>query len=228
MLLYSLPHLMGATVLRRPSARIRSPYVADIQFDDGTTGLCHTPGLNCSGHLVPGKRIYVSENMDEDIKTKWVVQLSEGRVGIHPIVAKLATYSLLERLHPDAHWVYDAPVNVSRVDYIGYLPDGKKIYVEIKTVMTLPKDHIVVPECKTAKDRIETNVLKGLVEKPDTHSCHFLFIVPHSDCDSIVLEKDYMAKMRLAQDKGLHLHAFVLDYTAEGDILFQKEVGIKM
>jgi DNA-binding sugar fermentation-stimulating protein len=232
MLVYTLPSLQGATVLHRPSKRVRSPYMADIELDDGTIGLCHTPGLGCSGLVVPGKRIYVSENYDTAIKTNWIAHVAEGlssMIGIHPLTTKEAIYTLLERIHPDAHWTADVMVKYSRMDYVGYLPDGKKVYMELKTVLSESMDKMSVPECKTAKAYTETNVLKQVLALPDTHSCHFLFIVPHSHCDSVVIDvkdKVYHSKMRQAVEAGIHLHAFVLEYDMDGDILFKKEVSV--
>ena len=229
MLVYTLPALTGATVLRRPSIRIRSPYIADIQLDDGTIALCHTPGMSCSGLVAPGKRIYVSENMDETIKTDWIVQTSDTMIGIHPPIAKEATYALLNRIHPDAHWVANVIIQSSCIDYIGYLPDGKQIYVEIKSVLTSPTNRIIRPDCTTAKERTETNVLKTFLGNSNTHSCHFIFLIPHATCDSVLIDaKDvaYASRMRQATEKGIRLHAFVLDYDLIGDITFQKEVPV--
>lgn len=235
MLVHTLPTaLIEATVLRRPSARIRSPYIADIQLPDGTIGLCHTPGLGCSGLVAPGTHIFVSENEDHEIKTDWIAQVAKtpsAIIGIHPPSIKNAAYALLHTLHPDAHWQSDVPVKGHRIDYVGYLPDGQHIYVEIKPVFTTPVGKVVVPTCKTAKEHTETNILKTLVGHPNTHSCHFLFLIPHSACESVQIDsKDdtYSSKMRQAIDKGIRLHAFVLDYDLEGDITFQKEVSVTL
>ena len=234
MLIYTLPALVGATVLHRPSKRIRSPYIADIELDDGTLGLCHSPGLGCSGLVAPGKRIYVSENYDNTIKTRWIAHVSEGlsaMIGIHPLTIKEATYALLERIHPDAHWTADVIVKFCHIDYVGYLPDGKKVYVELKSVLSSPVDTIIVPECITARDYNETNVLNQVLLLPDTHSCHFLFIIPQPYCDSIVIDlkdKHYHSKMQEAVKLGIQLHAFVLEYDVEGDILFKKEVSVQL
>ena len=231
MLLYTLPALTRATVLRRPSMRIRSPYIADIQLDDGTLALCHTPGMSCSGLVAPGKHIYVSENMDDTIKTDWIAHVSDTMVGIHPPIAKEAAYVLLHKIHPDAHWVASVIVESSCVDYVGYLPDGKQIYVEIKSVLTSPTNRIIRPDCTTAKERTETNVLKTFLGKANTHSCHFLFLVSDSACDSVLIDsKDatYLSKMRQATEKGIQLHAFVLDYDLIGDITFQKEISVNL
>ena len=63
-MLHTLPALQRATVIKRPSASIKSPYVADITLEDGTMALCHTPGQSCSGLVVPGRTIYVSKGKE--------------------------------------------------------------------------------------------------------------------------------------------------------------------
>ena len=54
-MLHTLPTLIKATVVNRPSKTIKSPYVADIKLEDGTTAMCHTPGLGCCGLVATGR-----------------------------------------------------------------------------------------------------------------------------------------------------------------------------
>ena len=58
-LLYDLGPLVAGTVLRRPSATIRSPYVADIQLDDDASSvvLAHAPALDIGGLCAPGCKV---------------------------------------------------------------------------------------------------------------------------------------------------------------------------
>ena len=50
--------LVEAEVLRRPSARNRSPYVADIRVA-GREAICHVPSLDLGGKCVAGSTILV-------------------------------------------------------------------------------------------------------------------------------------------------------------------------
>jgi len=235
MLVYTLPSLMGATVLNRPSKRVRSPYVADIELDDGTIGLCHTPGLGCAGLVAPGKRIYVSENNDTSIKTEWTAHISEGLssfVGIHPLVTQQAIYPLLQRISGEAEWASEVTVKYSRLDYVGYLPNGKKIYVEVKTAMTSHVPGVALfPDSPSPRAITHTNVLKLLLAEADTHSCHMIYVIPRSDCNSLLInpkDRAYTKQIMAALEKGVRLHAFLLDYDPDGDITFQKKVPIKI
>lgn len=59
--LHTLPDLYRATVLARPSRSIKSPYLADVQLEDGTLALCHSPSLGCMGLISAGATILVAK-----------------------------------------------------------------------------------------------------------------------------------------------------------------------
>ena len=242
MLIYTFPSLQGATVLKRPSAKIRSPYVADIELDDGTIALCHTPGLGCSGLVVPGSRIYVSENADRETKTDWTVQISEPKtdmfIGVHPLTTQNAIYSLLNKIHSGAEWASEIKVHNCRLDYVGYLPNGKKVYVEVKTVMTSKEKGVAVFPDRIDKGKksispravAHANVLSYLAEKEDTDSCHLIYAVSRSDCTKMVICPDdieYKSALHKATIKGVKLHAFVLEFDIEGEIVFKGEIPVE-
>jgi len=231
MLIHTLPSLVGATVLRRPSAYIRSPYVADIELDDGTLSQCYSPGLGCGGLIAPGKRIYVSENYDDSVKADWIAQISEGlstMIGIHPTVTHQAIHPLLHKIHPDAEWTTNLIVKYSRIDYVGYCPDGKRVYVQIKTVLADPINRVIV---SADQANTEINILNSLMDHPETHSCHLLFVVPRPDCDAILIDPkntSYHSKLLDALKKGMKHHAFTLEYDADGDIHYKKKIRIRL
>ena len=52
--------LVEAEVLRRPSQRNRSPYVADIRVAGGREAICHVPSLDLGGKCVAGSTILVT------------------------------------------------------------------------------------------------------------------------------------------------------------------------
>ena len=141
-MLHTLPPLLRATVLKRPSASIKSPYVADIQFEDGSLALCHTPGQSCSGLVVPGRVIYVSKGK-EGSKTGWTAQLSENKdsegaysVGVHPMISQQMASKLLKYIPHEVIWKSEVKVDDhTRLDFVGSLVSGKKVYVEVKNAM---------------------------------------------------------------------------------------------
>ena len=57
MKLLDLGPLIQGTVLKRPSATIRSPYVADVLLPDSTTVLAHAPALDVGGLCSVGSKV---------------------------------------------------------------------------------------------------------------------------------------------------------------------------
>ena len=49
--------LVEATVVRRPSARNKSPYVGDVELRDGRIALAHMPSLDVGGKCLPGAQV---------------------------------------------------------------------------------------------------------------------------------------------------------------------------
>ena len=57
--------LVEATFVRRPSARNRSPYVADVRLADGRVAIAHTPSLDMGGKMrKPGTRMLLRPARD--------------------------------------------------------------------------------------------------------------------------------------------------------------------
>lgn len=243
MQLYSFSSLQKAVVLKRPSAVIKSPYVADIQLESGATVLCHTPGLGCCGLVEAGRTVYVSQSRNPAAKTAYTAQLavdadSEGEyyVGVHPMVSQAAAHKLLPLIHPDAVWESEVRIDEhTRLDYVGTLPgDGKKIYVEVKTAMISmqcgkPRQsrRAVFPEGYKKKkgDPVSPRAIKHaellgqLAAKPDTHSCVLLYIVPRTDCgdgmEVSTTDMWYNAAVRAAVRAGVQVRAFCISYTPD-------------
>merc|ERR1719159_1393131 len=49
--------LFRAELVRRPSERNRSPWVADVRLEDGRVALAHVPALDMGGLCVPGSQL---------------------------------------------------------------------------------------------------------------------------------------------------------------------------
>jgi len=107
--------LVEAEVLRRPSARNRSPYVADIRVA-GREAICHVPSLDLGGKCVAGSTILVKPALDTKgnlvgpdavnpkygtPKCEFHCQLAKlpggGWVGAHPSLGERAAVALLQR-----------------------------------------------------------------------------------------------------------------------------------
>jgi DNA-binding sugar fermentation-stimulating protein len=200
-----------AFVVKRPSATIKSPYVADIRFEGAdTTYLCHTPGLGCCGMVEAGRVIYVEPATSSTAKTAWTAVLAECTdetgvytVGIHPLIAQKAAAGVLDRLGygPDVHWEREVVVaEHTRLDYVGTVrATGKKVYVEVKNAMVCAAGAMARPRAerralfpegfrKKKDDPVSPRAVKHaqtlaeLARRPDTEAAVLLFTVPRDDC----------------------------------------------
>lgn len=246
---HSLPFIR-LTVVKRPSAVIKSPYVADVRTDDGRTGLCHTPGLGCCGLVEAGRIIYAT-NSSGAAKTDWTAQVaecvdSEGTyyVGIHPMVSQAAARGLLDRVAADCMWKGEVTVDEhTRLDYVGTDAADKKVYVEIKTAMISMECTVaraerkaVFPEGyrKKASEPVSLRAIKhaellgNLCVLQNTSASVLVFLVPRSDCGGGMTvnaaDPAYCRAVASAIRKGMIVRAFALDYRLDGSVWLDQEV----
>ena len=244
-----LSNLIRVEVVKRPSAKIKSPYVADIKLENGDLALCHTPGLGCCGLVSAGRFIYVSKSAASS-KTDYTAQIaecsdSEGAhyVGIHPLVSQKVAATLLHKIDATAVWKSEVKVDDhTRLDFVGSLADGKKIYVEVKNTMISMCDkgralrRAVFPEGfrKSKTDTISPRAVKhaetlaGLMGQADTAAAYLLFIVPRNDCgDGLelnVTDPTYCKAVLGALAAGVQVRVFGLNFKVSGEIEFDKEL----
>lgn len=60
--------LVPGVVLRRPSARNKSPYVGDVQLSDGRVAIAHMPSMDMGGKCVPGAAVLLKTQIDKATK----------------------------------------------------------------------------------------------------------------------------------------------------------------
>lgn len=249
-MLHTLPDLLSATVINRPSKHIKSPYVADIRLADGTEALCHSPGLGCSGLVASGRTIYVSRAKNSESKTDYTAQISECAddegpyyVGIHPMISQMVASKLLHMINSEAIWKSEVKINEhTRLDFVGTI-GTKKIYVEVKNAMIslLSNERstrrAIFPEGyrKHKTDTISPRAVKHaetlteLVKLPDTHEAYLVFIVPRNDCnDGLELNRMdpiYCRAVMNALAAGVKVRVFGLNFLKSGTIEFSKRLN---
>jgi len=252
-MLHTLPTLFRAIVIKRPSAKIKSPYVADIRLEDGTEALCHTPGLSCCGLVSACRTIYVSKSADK-AKTDYTAQIAECvdneglyYVGIHPMISQHMASKLLHKISSEAKWKTEVKINDhTRLDFVGTLDNGKKIYVEVKNAMisrcvgNRSERKAVFPDGyrKSIKDTISPRAVKHaetlaeLRGRADTDSAYLVYIVPRNDCNGgLELNKEdpiYVNAVSNAMDKGVKVRVFGLNFLTSGNIEFNNELGFSI
>jgi DNA-binding sugar fermentation-stimulating protein len=146
-LIYSLgTKLIKAHVIKRPSAHIKTPYVADIDID-GETFLGHTPALGCCGLVeagcdvwvikTPGKKcdyriLFASYNEEKDGVTYSSI------IGVAPKLAEQIIHNCLRENMLDFLDVHtfkaEQKIQHSRFDFVGNEVDGTNFILEVKNV----------------------------------------------------------------------------------------------
>jgi DNA-binding sugar fermentation-stimulating protein len=137
--LYSLSKpLIRAKVLARPSKKIKSPYLADIEIDSKEY-LCHSAPLGCSGHIVENSIVWVFEKESSNAKSTHEIYLIEENnilIGCHPLVANKIGYQLLKRnmvLSNIKNISSEQTIDDCRFDFIAQA-DERMTIIEIKSV----------------------------------------------------------------------------------------------
>jgi sugar fermentation stimulation protein A len=251
-MLHTLPLLQKATVVNRPSKTIKSPYVADIQLENGTMALCHTPGLGCSGLVSTGRQIYVSKAANTNAKTAYTAQVSESTdeegtyyVGIHPMVSQMVASKLLDKIATEVTWRSEVAINEhTRLDFVGTGPTGKKTYVEVKNAMISlssekrQKRRAVFPEGyrKSITDTVSPRAVKHaetlaeLATLEDTEAAYLVYIVPRDDCNAGLelnpLDPIYCKAVTKALLAGVKVRVFGLRFLMDGSIEFNKKLPL--
>ncbi len=142
-MLYQLPRpLEAATVICRPSASNKSPYLVDVQLDtDSSIHITHNPALGCHGLIVPGARVWVMSASDDTkgISTKilYLVQDGDALVCVNPAVANHVARAVLERgylgdLKDISSEVCPPEHPGTRFDFAAVDETGRRTWIEVK------------------------------------------------------------------------------------------------
>lgn len=144
MILYELiQDVIVAKVNSRPSKTIKSPYLADILLDDGTTALCHSPSLGCSGIISSGRIVMVTASQSKKAASAFTLchALLDNNtiVGTHPLYAQRIAHSYLLQTYPEYDWKAEQTIGNSRFDFAGTetqtgQPTTGRFIVEVKNV----------------------------------------------------------------------------------------------
>ena len=169
-LMLKIDNLIEGSVIKRPSAYIKTPYVADvIPNNSDVSVLAHTASLGCCGLADTGASILMSsvpktKKTDGKLHCEYRVYLSVIRekdnemiVGIHPKLAEELTESalknnMLNRLQSVRSYKRETTIYVegkvdSRFDFSGIDCNGIPFIMEVKNVPLADYEDI------TAKDR---------------------------------------------------------------------------
>jgi len=164
-MIYQIEDPHQGTVIKRPSAYCKSPYVADVKIDENDI-MGHTPSLGCCGLADKGADVIMSKLSSGKTKTSHRIELSiqyeKGKeivVGINPrlgesIAEKALRNSCIQGLYNIRSYRRETTVQTSRFDFTGIDSSGRPFIMEVKSVPLA--DYVDVPKKERHKyDGIE-------------------------------------------------------------------------
>jgi sugar fermentation stimulation protein A len=218
---------MLAIIEKRPSAFIKSPYVADGTItSDGEKVLVHTPSLGCCGlaekgatvlcsQISGGKCAYRAELSLHSLTNTWVAvnpKLSE--YVIDELMKKNALYYLKNlKWHRREKTILN-----SRFDFIGVDGDGCPFINEVKHVPLATDDGVAYfPDGwrKKKGDPVSPRAIKHLedlieIKKQSRTRCIMTFVVHRTDAvafEPARTDPMYLATIRRAWREGVEIYA---------------------
>ena len=160
-ILHSVGELKSGYVVKRPSKKIKSPYVADVvvaDCDDEMLG--HTPALGCCGLVEAESNVYMIETPGNKCQYRILISQTESKgvpitVGVAPKLAEKITRNALERnliqhLDVDATTIEaEKKFLNSRFDFCGKTKDGVNFVLEVKNVPLADFEDMCAKERRT-------------------------------------------------------------------------------
>ena len=159
MILFTISQLHKGTIIKRPSAHIKTPYVADVTIEN-IEFLAHTPSLGCCGLADKGAEVLMEKT--EKTKTNFRVQLAIFNepeknniqyIGINPKLSEtLVNNALLNNCFHNLKFIKklgrEKKILNSRFDFIGVDKDDRSFILEVKAVPLADYDDIYANERK--------------------------------------------------------------------------------
>tara|TARA_B100000035_G_scaffold67025_1_gene54797 strand:+ start:9907 stop:10713 length:807 start_codon:yes stop_codon:yes gene_type:complete len=144
MLLFNL-ELQQGTVIKRPSATCKTPYVADVNLENETI-LAHSSALGCCGLADKDAIVYMEKNTNSKNVCSHKIILSKIQeknqsilIGINPklaeqIVDKCLELNLITCLKNHTSYEREKKFLNSRFDFAGFDANNKPFILEVKNV----------------------------------------------------------------------------------------------
>lgn len=169
-ILYTIPNVVSARVVARPSKTIKSPYVADLNLDaNDTPCLGHTAGLGCGGLANAGAHVWMTPTAGNKCDYRMVLSRTYTNstpvfVGIFPklaeeLVANALRLNCIPTLANTSSVRRETSIHIegevhSRFDFSGVDETGREFVLEVKSV---PLAHEVVESGNDGTATINSN-----------------------------------------------------------------------
>ena len=146
MLLFNIGTLFKGEVVKRPSAKCKTPYVADVILEDGTDVLGHTAALGCCGLADKTANVLMTKVENSKNVCSHKIQLSikyennhKELIGIDPklaerIVDESLKHNCIGTLKNLQSYKREVKMLNSRFDFAGVDADGNEFVLEVKNV----------------------------------------------------------------------------------------------
>ena len=188
-ILYSLPPLVQATVLKRPSKSIKSPYVADVILSNNTNALAHSLSLGCKGLCDKDATVFLTSlntiHKDDKPHCNYTIQFGfqdNVLVGVNPKLAEHIIHNALRNnllpflqnltlIKREVSVFLDNHVD-SRFDFGGYTSDNVPFLLEVKNVPLAFHINAVPKDKKNFIPPPGTNPMHKIAVFPDGHKKH--------------------------------------------------------
>ena len=268
-ILYKYSNLVnGGKLIKRPSKSVKSPYMADI-FINETETLAHCPALGVSGLLNDESEFYCSYNGDEKRKSNYTIELvylpstkdtftltnTNPNFG-NKIFDSIIQNNIIEKYKNFKVYKKEKKYKDSRFDFYIEKEDGRKEYIEIKSVLLCDfekndsHNFVKKPEISTLTNyrkaaifpdgfRKNKNVpiseraikhLETLEDcKKNNYDASLYFIVQRDDCDYFKpseIDTFYYEALKKAIDNNVYVRAISVSWKNDGSCIFNKFIPV--
>lgn len=230
-------------IIKRPSANIKSPYVADaILCDTGENILLHTPSLGCCGLSEHDSIILASETPNNKCQFRAELALHpllNTWVAVNPKLSENVINSLMQdnKLYylKNIKWhKREKTILNSRFDFIGVDDDNCPFINEVKHVPLATDDGIAYfPDGwrKKKSDPVSPRAIKHLqdlitIKKQSKTRCILTFVVHRKDAHTFQpsrLDVSYLDIIRCAWQQGVEIYAIHVKWNDDGTIFYVDE-----
>lgn len=242
MALFQLKDLKRGTVVKRPSAICKSPYVADVLIDgEKETVMVHAPALGCNGLCDKGAIVLLSSLLPKkEAKCLFKIELAETMdgviVGINPKLAEKIVEESIMKSDATKNYKREKVILNSRFDFVGtHAHNDQHFVLEVKTVplcVEPGKAFFPYGYRKKKTDTVSPRAVKHLndlieISNHSQANAIMCYVIQRGDADNFIpsdSDSIYKAKFYEAKENGVKLMNLYVSWNREGECFVRKYV----